>query len=104
MKYDAKEKWAVDVEILSFDYRVALEDYADEILRALTANGNSGFVGYDEENEDYCRLSIFGDANGDNERLRSLFDELWRCGCSFEYPESVTDDDWKRMNELCGVC
>ncbi len=105
MKYSDKERWAVDVEVLDFSRTLPFERYQREIRDALTANGNFGVVDFDDEYplNDYARLSIWGDANGGNERIKVLFKELEKLGCQFEYPESMSDEDYQEMHKLCGA-
>lgn len=52
-----------------------LEDYASRLRDALTANGNTAVVDLEESN-----ISIFADANGDNDRFFALIDEGYAHG------------------------
>ena len=86
--YDEKH-WAVDFDIYHADSDLTdaeLQTYTGLLRTAMTANGNRACV----ELEDSV-ITVYGDADGDNDTVDKIVDEMTDSGCWGEYPEDNED-------------
>ena len=81
--------WAIDFDVYHADSGLSaaeLEDFADKLRTALTANGNVACVSLEDS-----VITIYGDSNGDNLTVDKIVDEMIGRGCWVEYPEDEID-------------
>lgn len=102
--YDA-QTWAIDFDIHHADSDLTsdeLADYEIKLREALTANGNTGVVAYED-----CYITIYGNGGGDNKQLVELLKEMYKHGCWCEVRDEETDELFQvlsfGLNELVGL-
>lgn len=84
MKYSAKERWAIDLEIVADRSGLCCQDvidYTRKIYKAVSANGNACGVDPGIGDEFYHDIYVWGDNGGDITKLIELCSEMAAAGC-----------------------
>lgn len=84
MKYSAKKRWAIDLQIICDRSGLCCQDvidYTRKIYKAISANGNACGVSPYIGDEFYHEVNVWGDNNGDNNTLITLCAEMAAAGC-----------------------
>ena len=98
MKHSARDKWAVDITIVSDDALGSQQIVwcTRKLYQAVTANGNCGGVKSYIGDEYFHEIDVWADKNCDWGLLIQVISEMCRAGCYVE----VNDDDPKRRDCL----